>query len=78
MLMEENRLENENTAKLREERLKVEAEKTRERVLNSLILKEKENKLFESQIEDFLQQQKVSFSKFLFNLTCIIKQFFFG
>nr|CAG4637425.1 EOG090X0FQ9 [Ceriodaphnia reticulata]SVE73252.1 EOG090X0FQ9 [Ceriodaphnia reticulata] len=57
-LMEENRLENEKTAKLREERLKIEAEKTREKVLASLIVKEQENKLYEAQIEAFLQQQK--------------------
>ena len=58
-LMEENCLENERTAKLREERLKVQAEKTRASVLASLIKKEEESRLHEIQIEAFLEQQKV-------------------
>ena len=57
--MEENCLENERTAKLREERLKVQAEKTRASVLASLIKKEEESRLHEIQIEAFLEQQKV-------------------
>ena len=68
-LMEENRLENEKIAKLREERLKIEAEKTRERVLASLIVKEAETKLFEAEIDSFLQQQKVPFLFLLFVYT---------
>ena len=58
-LMEENCLENERTAKLREDRLKVQAEKTRASVLASLIKKEEESRLHEIQIEAFLEQQKV-------------------
>lgn len=38
--MEENRLENEKTAAQREKRLKEEAEKTRSKVLESLLKKE--------------------------------------
>nr|CAG4651404.1 EOG090X0FQ9 [Simocephalus serrulatus]SVE94560.1 EOG090X0FQ9 [Simocephalus serrulatus] len=57
-LMEENRLENEKTAQLREERLKIEAVKTQERVMTTLIKKEQENKIFEAQVDTFLQQQK--------------------
>lgn len=58
-LMEENRLENEKTAMLREERLKIQAEKTQQNVLASLIKKEGEAKLHEIQIEDFLTKQMV-------------------
>nr|SVE88958.1 EOG090X0FQ9 [Daphnia sinensis] len=56
-LMEENRLENEKTAMLREERLKIQAEKTQKNVLASLIKKEREAKQHEIQIEDFLTKQ---------------------
>nr|SVE77308.1 EOG090X0FQ9 [Daphnia lumholtzi]SVE77926.1 EOG090X0FQ9 [Daphnia lumholtzi]SVE78556.1 EOG090X0FQ9 [Daphnia lumholtzi]SVE79184.1 EOG090X0FQ9 [Daphnia lumholtzi] len=56
-LMEENRLENEKTAMLREERLKIQAEKTQQNVLASLIKKEGEAKQHEIQIEDFLTKQ---------------------
>lgn len=58
-LMEENRLENEKTAVLREEKLKIKAEKSRENILASLIKKEEESRLHEIQIEAFLEQQKV-------------------
>ena len=58
-LMEENHLENLKTAKLREERLRIEADKTREKVLATLLKKEEEDKLFQSKMETFLQQQMV-------------------
>lgn len=58
--MEENRLENEKIALEREERLKVEAEKTRERVLSSLIKKEKEEQLYKSKLVHFIETQKVT------------------
>nr|SVE75449.1 EOG090X0FQ9 [Daphnia dolichocephala] len=56
-LMEENRLENEKTAILREERLKMQAEKTQKDVLASLIKKEKEARLHDIQIEAILAKQ---------------------
>nr|CAG4647478.1 EOG090X0FQ9 [Megafenestra aurita]SVE92712.1 EOG090X0FQ9 [Megafenestra aurita] len=56
-LMEVNRLENEKTSRLREERLAIEAEKTREKVLSSLIKTEKENQILEAKAEAFLQKQ---------------------
>nr|SVE74503.1 EOG090X0FQ9 [Daphnia barbata] len=56
-LMEENHLENEKTAILREERLKMQAEKTQKYVLASLIKKEKEAGLHDIQIEAFLAKQ---------------------
>lgn len=59
-LMEVNRLENEKTSRLREERLAIEAEKTREKVLSSLIKTEKENQILEAKAEAFLQKQIVS------------------
>lgn len=58
-LMEENHLENLKTAKLREERLRIEADKTREKVLATLLKKEEEDKLFQSKMEAFLEQQMV-------------------
>lgn len=60
-LVEENRLENEITARLREERLQKEAEKTRGKVLATLIKREQEDKIYEAQVDTFLQQQKVNF-----------------
>lgn len=78
-LMEENRLENEKTAQLREERLKIEAVKTQERVMTTLIKKEQENKIFEAQVDTFLQQQKVNcvenclgFFRLKFNLYIVL------
>nr|SVE83961.1 EOG090X0FQ9 [Daphnia pulex] len=59
-LMEENRQENEKTAKLREEKLKIQAEKTRENILASLINKEEETRLYEIRIEAFLEKQKAT------------------
>lgn len=70
-LMEENRLENEKTAKLREEKLKIQAEKKRENILASLINKEEETRLYEIQIEAFLEKQKVWFSDIYFLIISI-------
>ncbi len=53
--MEENRLENEKTAALREKRLKEEAEKTRSKVLESLLKKEQ---LEQSMKEKILAQAR--------------------
>lgn len=58
-LMEENRIENEKTALLREERLRVEFETTRERVLQSLMKKEKEDALYQEKLLDFIKEQEV-------------------
>nr|SVE76082.1 EOG090X0FQ9 [Daphnia hispanica] len=58
-LMEENRVENEKIAMLREERLKIQAEKTQKNVLASLIKKEGETKLHGIQMEAFLAKQMV-------------------
>lgn len=58
-LMEENRLENEKTAKEREERWTVEAEKTRERVISSLVKKEQQEELYKSKLGEFIEMQKV-------------------
>jgi len=60
--MEENRFENEKIAFEREERLKIEAEKTRERVLSTLIKKEKEAELYKSKLIHFIETQKVMIS----------------
>jgi len=60
--MEENRFENEKIALEREERLKIEAEKTRERVLSTLIKKEKEAELYKSKLIHFIETQKVMIS----------------
>nr|CAG4636589.1 EOG090X0FQ9 [Eubosmina coregoni]SVE70121.1 EOG090X0FQ9 [Eubosmina coregoni] len=57
-LMEENRLENEKTAKKREERWTVEAEKTRERVISSLVKKEQQEELYKSKLGEFIEMQK--------------------
>ena len=57
--MEENRLENEKTAKEREERWTVEAEKTRERVISSLVKKEQQEELYKSKLGEFIEMQKV-------------------
>lgn len=58
-LMEENRLENEKISMLREERLKIQAEKTQQYVLASLIKKEGDAKLHDVQMEAFLEKQMV-------------------
>lgn len=60
-LMEENRLENETIAQIREERLKLEGEKTQQKVMATLIKKEQEDRIFEAKMETFIQQQKVNF-----------------
>lgn len=57
--MEENRLENEVTANLREERLKAQLEKTAERALKALSKKQEEEGLFDLNVERFVQQQQV-------------------
>jgi len=59
-LMEENRIENEKTALLREERLRVEFETTRERVLQSLMKKEKEDALYQEKLLDFIKEQEAT------------------
>lgn len=59
-LMEENRLENEKTAKLREERLKAQAEKTAEKALRALSKKQKDDELFDFSLEKFVKEQQVS------------------
>nr|SVE73880.1 EOG090X0FQ9 [Daphnia atkinsoni] len=56
-LMEENRLENEKVSMLREERLKIQAEKTQQYVLASLMKKEGDVKLHDVQMEAFLAKQ---------------------
>lgn len=58
-LVEENRLENEKTAALREIRLKAEAEQTQKKVLASLLQAEKEKEMYQAEFESFLQLQKV-------------------
>nr|CAG4643563.1 EOG090X0FQ9 [Ilyocryptus agilis] len=57
-LMEENRLENEKTAALRNERLKVEAEKMREKVLASLIKKEENDRIVIEMFSNFIEKHK--------------------
>jgi len=59
-LMEENRIENEKTALLREERLKAECEATREKVLQSLVKKEKENVLYQERLRSFIKEQEAT------------------
>lgn len=58
-LMEENRIENLKTAALREQRLKAEAEITRERALVGLMCREKLVEQSASEFEAFLQHQQV-------------------
>ena len=58
-LVEENRLENEKTAALREIRLRKAAEETQKKVLSSLVKAEKEKEGYLADFEAFLQQQKV-------------------
>ena len=64
--MEENRIENEKTALQREERLKAEFETTRERVLQSLMKKEKEEALYQEKLLSFIKEQEVL--KFLYKI----------
>jgi len=59
-LMEENRIENEKTALQREERLKAEFETTRERVLQSLMKKEKEEALYQEKLLSFIKEQEAT------------------
>ena len=58
-LMEENRIENEKTAALREQRLSAEFETTREKVLQSLIKKEKDDSLYQDKLLSFISEQEV-------------------
>jgi len=57
-LMEENRIENEKTAALREQRLSAEFETTREKVLQSLIKKEKDDSLYQDKLLSFISEQE--------------------
>nr|CAG4648946.1 EOG090X0FQ9 [Polyphemus pediculus] len=57
-LMMENQLENEKTAKLREQRLAAEFEETKEKVLRSLIRKEKENESLHADLLTFVKEQE--------------------
>nr|CAG4642861.1 EOG090X0FQ9 [Evadne anonyx] len=59
-LMEENLIENKKTALLREERLKAEFETTREKVLQSLMKKEKEQALYQEKLCSFIKEQEAT------------------
>nr|CAG4635125.1 EOG090X0FQ9 [Alona affinis] len=57
-LMEENELENQKTAALREIRLRAQAEETQKKVMASLIHAEKEKEMHQAEFEAFLELQK--------------------
>nr|CAG4642117.1 EOG090X0FQ9 [Eurycercus lamellatus] len=59
-LVEENRLMNEQVAAQRDQRLQAEAERTKERVLASLIKKEKETEVFKSDFNSFIEKQQAT------------------